>query len=187
VAQVNSTSVTTRSGVASMARRAAPVGVLAATEDASAQARQTVPGKSLYERLGGIFAISAVVDHFSEAVVKNPIVGQKFKNPQVAEWHTKNLGRLPELKFMRALWVCNVSDGSYQVADPEWGTTPLGLDEAHRDLRISPAEFDEAEAELGRTLVFFKIPTREQAEVLATFAVYKDEVTAGCIAAPKRG
>ena len=30
--------------------------------------------KSLYERLGGVFAIAAVVDHFSDAVVQNPIV-----------------------------------------------------------------------------------------------------------------
>jgi hypothetical protein len=46
-----------------------------------------------------------VVDHFSDAVVKNPIVGPKSKNPQLREWHTKNLGRLPGLKFMRTrLW-----------------------------------------------------------------------------------
>ena len=32
---------------------------------------------SLYERLGGVFAITAVVDHFSDAVVKNPIVGHE--------------------------------------------------------------------------------------------------------------
>ena len=56
-----------------------------------------MPEKSLYERLGGVFAIAAVVDHFSDAVVKNPIVGQKSKNPQLREWHTKNLGRLPGL------------------------------------------------------------------------------------------
>jgi hemoglobin len=36
---------------------------------------------SLYERLGGVFAIAAVVDHFSDAVVKNPIVGITSKNP----------------------------------------------------------------------------------------------------------
>lgn len=36
---------------------------------------KTTPDKSLYERLGGVFAIAAVVDHFSDAVVKNPIVG----------------------------------------------------------------------------------------------------------------
>jgi len=146
-----------------------------------------MPEKSVYERLGGVFAIAAVVDHFSDAVVKNPVVGKKFKNPQVAEWHTKNLGRLPGLKFMRALWICNVSDGSYQFTATKWGTTPLGLEEARRDLRISPAEFDEVAAELGRTLVFFKIPTREKTEVLAAFAAHKNEVTAGCIAAAKRG
>ena len=37
--------------------------------------------KSLYERLGGVFAIAAVVDHFSDAIVKNPIVGKNSKNP----------------------------------------------------------------------------------------------------------
>jgi len=37
--------------------------------------------KTLYERLGGVFAIAAVVNHFSDAVVKNPIVGQRSKNP----------------------------------------------------------------------------------------------------------
>ena len=108
--------------------------------------------------------IAAVVDHFSDAVVKNPIVGQKSKNPQLREWHTKNLGRLPGLKFMRTLWVCNVSGGPFQYTATKPGTTPLGLEEAHRDLRISPAEFDEVAAELGRTLDFFKVPKREKAE-----------------------
>ena len=32
--------------------------------------------KSLYDRLGGAFAIAAVIDHFSDAVVQNPIVGK---------------------------------------------------------------------------------------------------------------
>jgi hemoglobin len=64
---------------------------------------------SLYERLGGAFAIAAVVDHFSDAVVKNPNVGQTSENPVLREWHTNNLGRLPGLKFMRTLWVCNVA------------------------------------------------------------------------------
>jgi hemoglobin len=187
VGQVNSTSVTRRSGVAGLALRTAPMAVLAAADNANARAKQAMPEKSLYERLGGVFAIVPVMDHFREAVLKNPVVGKKFKNPQVAEWHTKNLGRLPGLKFMRALWVCNVSDGSYQFTATEWGTTPLGLEEAHRDLRISPAEFDEVAAELRRTLVFFKIPTREKTEVLTAFAAYKDEVTTGCIAVAERG
>src|SRR6266576_409064 len=55
---------------------------------------------TLYDRLGGAFAIAAVVDHFSEAIVRNPLVGQTSENPDLREWHTNNLGRLPGLKFM---------------------------------------------------------------------------------------
>ncbi|MGA6941497.1 MAG: group 1 truncated hemoglobin, partial [Pseudolabrys sp.] len=65
------------------------------------------------------------------------------------------------------------------------GATTLGLEEAHRGLQISPAEFDEVAAELGRTLDFFKVPKREKDEVLAAFAAHKAEVTAGYAA--KRG
>ena len=135
--------------------------------------------KSLYERLGGVFAIAAVVDHFSDAVVKNPIVGQGSKNPALREWHTKQLGRLPGLKFMRTLWVCNVAGGPFEYAGTKPGMTALGLEEAHRELQISPEEFDEVAAELGRTLDFVGVPQREKEEVLAAFAAHKGEVTEG--------
>lgn len=135
--------------------------------------------KSLYERLGGAFAIAAVVDHFSDAVVQNPIVGQKSENPALRNWHTLNLSRLPGLKFMRTLWVCNISGGPFQYTATKPGSTPLGLEVAHRDLRISPAEFDEVAAELGRTLAVFKVPEQETNEVLAAFSAHKGEVTAG--------
>jgi len=177
--------ITRRTKVAGLALSAFPV-TTGGLNNAYAQA-QTTPEKSLYERLGGVFAIAAVVDHFSDAVVKNPIVGQKSNNAQLWEWHTKNLGRLPGLKFMRTLWVCNVSGGPFQYTATKRGTTPLGLEAAHRHLRISPAEFDEVAAELGRTLDFFKIPKREKAEVLAAFAAHKDEVTAGYVENPRRG
>jgi hemoglobin len=134
---------------------------------------------SLYERLGGVFAIAAVVDHFSDAVVKNPIVGQGSANPALREWHTKNLGRLPGLKFMRTLWVCAVAGGPQQYEATRPGSTELGLEEAHRNLRISPDEFDEVAAELGRTLDAVGVPEREKGEVLAAFAAHKDEVTEG--------
>jgi hemoglobin len=154
-----------------------------AADSAHAQAKQTAPENSLYERLGGVFAIAAVVNHFSDAVVKNPIVGQKSKNPQLRQWHTKNLERLPGLKFMRTLWVADVSGGPFKFTATKPGKTALGLEEAHRDLKISPAEFDEVAAELGRSLDFAKVPKREKAEVLAAFAAHKNEVTAGYVAA----
>ncbi len=135
--------------------------------------------QSLYERLGGVFAIAAVVDHFSDAVVQNPIVGQQSKNPALREWHTQNLGRLPGLKFMRTLWVCNVAGGPFEYTPTVPGSTVLGLEEAHRKLRISPDEFDEVAAELGRTLDAVGVPEQEKGEVLAAFAAHKGEVTEG--------
>jgi len=135
--------------------------------------------KSLYERLGGVFAIASVVDHFSDAVVQNPIVGKTSKNPALREWHTKNLSRLPGLKFMRTLWVSEVTGGPFKFSATKPGKTHLGLEEAHRDLKISPEEFDEVAAELGRSLDFAKVPAREKGEVLAAFAAHKAEVTAG--------
>ena len=135
--------------------------------------------ESLYDRLGGVFAIAAVIDQFSDAVVQNPVVGQKSENPQLREWHVNNLGRLPGLKFMRTLWVCNISGGPFEYTPTRPGHDNLGLEEAHRNLRISPAEFDEVAAELGRTLVAFKVPEAEQGEVMAAFAAHKGEVTAG--------
>ena len=138
---------------------------------------------SLYERLGGAFAIAAVVDHFSDALVHNSVVGQRSENPALREWHTNNLGRLPGLKFMRTLWVCNVSGGPFQYTATRPGSTPIGLEVAHRELKISPAEFDEVAAELGRTLDFFKVARREKEEVLAAFAAHKGEVNEGYVAA----
>lgn len=136
-------------------------------------------GKTLYERLGGIFAIAAVIDHFSDALVQNPIVGKTSQNPALREWHTTNLGRLPGLEFERTLWVAEVTGGPFKFSATKPGKRHLGLEEAHRNLKISPAEFDEVAAELGRSLDFAKVTARKKGEVLAAFAAHKNEVTAG--------
>lgn len=138
---------------------------------------------TLYERLGGVFAIAAVIDRFSDEVVKNPKVGQGSKNPALNEWSTNKLDRLPGLKFMRTLWVCEVAGGPLKFAATKPGHTELGLEEAHREFRISPQEFDEVAAELGRALDYFKVPKREKDEVLAAFAAHKGEVNTGFMAA----
>ena len=140
--------------------------------------------KSLYDRLGGVFAIAAVVNHFSDAIVENPKVGRDSPNPILREWHTQQVDtRLPGLKFMRTLWVCDVSGGPFDFSATRPGATALGLEEAHRQLRITPEEFDEVAAELGRTLDTFKVPQREKDEVLGAFAAHKAEVTEGSLAA----
>ena len=140
--------------------------------------------KSLYDRLGGVFAIAAVMDHFSDEVVKNRKVGQGSDNPQLDEWSTEQVdSRLPGLKFMRTLWVCAVAGGPFDFAATKPGSTELGLEEAHRELKIKPEEFDEVAAELGRSLDHFKVPEQEKGEVLAAFAAHKGEVTEGSMSA----
>ena len=61
MSQTVSTSITRRSVVAGLTLTAAPMGVLAGTDSAYAQAKQTTSEKSLYERLGGVFAFAPLV------------------------------------------------------------------------------------------------------------------------------
>jgi hemoglobin len=127
--------------------------------------------QSLYDRLGGMYAIAAVVDHFSDQLLENEKVVNA--NPELKEWHTKTYpGRLPGLKFGRTLWACAVAGGPFQY-------TAQPLRDAHFPLHIPPEVFDEVSAELGRSLDHFKVPEREKGEVLAAFNAQKPDVTAG--------
>jgi hemoglobin len=138
-----------------------------------------VTESSLYERLGGAFAIAAVIDHFSDAVVRNPKVGRGSENAQLNEWSTDEPDRLPGLKFMRTLWVCDIAGGPQAYAATKAGSTQLGLEEAHRDLKISHDQFDEVAAELARSLDHFSVLEPEKEEVLAAFAAHRGEMTQG--------
>jgi hemoglobin len=68
---------------------------------------------------------------------------------------------------------------SLRVRGHQARTHALGLEEAHRALRIDSDEFDEVAAELKRSLEFFNVSARETDEVLAAFAAQKAEVTEG--------
>lgn len=128
---------------------------------------------SLYERLGGVYAIAAVVDRFSDQLLKNPKIVNS--NPELKKWHTEEYKtRLPGLKFLRTLWVCAVSGGPFQY-------TGKPLRDAHFNLHIPPEVFDEVSKELGLTLDYFKVPRREKEEVLGAFNAQKPDVTAGAL------
>jgi hemoglobin len=173
-----------------------PAGALAMTAfDASAASAgvsggaQGRPGagESLYDRLGGIFAIAAVVDYFSDKIISDPVAGARSANPALRHWHTQQLGRLPGLKFMRTLWVANISGGPFKYTPTRPGATNLGLEAAHESLRISPTEFDAVAGVLSRTLDHFHVGPREKGEVLAAFSAHKGEVTKGWRDARGRG
>ncbi len=140
--------------------------------------------KNLYERLGGVFAIAAVVDRFSDEILKDHKVGQKSPNPQLRDWSNHQAGtRLAGLKFMRTLWVCAAAGGPFNYMGTRPGKTQMGLEKAHENLRISPEEFDEVASILSKTLDYFKVPDVEKNQVLGAFAAHKNEVTAGYFAA----
>lgn len=120
--------------------------------------------QSLYDRLGGVNAISMVVDRFSDEIVKNPKLNV---NPALVEWNQK--GQLPGLKFMRTLWICEATGGPFRYTGK-----PMG--EAHEDLHITSEEFDEVGAEIASALDHFSVPDREKQEVLAAIAARKAEV-----------
>ena len=137
--------------------------------------------QSLYDGLGGVFAIAAVVDRFSDRIIEDRVAGQGSDNPALREWHTNQLARLPGLKFMRTLWVCTVAGGPFDYLGTRPGRDRLSLEEAHRDLHIEPEEFDAVAGILARTLDEFHVPTAEKDQVLAAFAAHKGEVTEGSL------
>jgi len=136
---------------------------------------------SLYDRLGGIYAIAAVVNHFSDAILRNSRVGRNSPNPQLREWsRNQSKARLPGLKWMRTLWVADITGGPYKFvpssADRK-GQCPLSLENAHKQLKISPDEFDEVAKILKTSLEHFKVPDVETQAVLGAFAAHKVDVT----------
>lgn len=141
------------------------------------------PIKSLYERLGGIFAIAAVVDHFSDAILRNPKVGVGSPNAFLDNWSRNEApSRLPGLKWMRTLWVAAISGGPFKFHPSEaarFGKCPFSLENAHKQLQVSPAEFDEVARILARSLDHFGVKAREKREVIAAFAAHKPDVSNG--------
>ncbi len=100
---------------------------------------------TLYDRVGGIFAIAAVVDRFSDAIIVNPKLN---KNPALVEWNQKESAtRLAGLKFMRTLWVASLAGGPFSY-------TGLPLPTAHKRFSLTEEEFNEVGAEIVRALEF---------------------------------
>jgi hemoglobin len=134
---------------------------------ATTQATPEATESSLYERLGGVFAIAAVVDRFSDEIIKNPKLNV---NPALKAWNeTEAQGRLPGLKVMRSVWIAAAAGGPFEC-------TGLPLEEAHQDLHLTAEEFEEVGAEIVRALDHFQVPEREKQELVAAYMTSMDEV-----------
>ena len=148
---------------------AAAMGLLPAVAEAGAAAQTTPAEPTLYDRLGGYFAIAAVVNRFSDEIIKNPKLNE---NPALKAWNeTQAETRLPGLKFGRTLWIAAAAGGPFEY-------TGLPLTEAHAELKLTADEFAEVGAEIVRALDFYEVPEREQQELVEAYqASMRDVVT----------
>jgi len=138
-------------------------GTDAQTDDATAVAEEP----SLYDRLGGIFAISAVVNRFSDEIITNPKLNI---NPALKEWNeTEAAVRLPGLKFMRTLWIASLAGGPFEY-------TGLPLEDAHKEFHLTADEFSEVGAEIVRALDYYKVPEKEKQEFVDAYMKSMSEV-----------
>ena len=134
---------------------------------------------SLYERLGGIHAIAGVVNDFSEAMIVDPVIGRESPNPQLRDWHTNNLHRVPGAKVMRTLWVADVTGGPYKYVSTKPGRCDTCVEEVHRSLRITENEYQRFTDIISTVLDMHGVKNPEKTEVMDAMAKHKKEVLEG--------
>lgn len=112
----------------------------------------TVP---LYERLGGVYAIAAVVDDFIDRIMVNPGLNA---NPLVNEAHHK----VPRagFKYLVTEMVCWATGGPQKY-------TGKTMRESHEHLKITPGEWEIFLQDFRTTLNKFQVPQAEQQELFA--------------------
>ena len=157
---------TVTKGVGSLTGFAAALSLLQGTAHAAGTPEGT-PEKSLYERVGGIFAIAAVVNRFSDQIIINPKLNV---NPALKAWNEDEAEvRLPGLKFMRTLWVAALTGGPFKY-------TGLPLHDAHTRFHLTSEEFDEVGAEIVRALEFYGVPEEEKNTLVEAYMLSKPDV-----------
>ena len=135
---------------------------MAGTATHTARAQATPP--SLYERLGGAYSIATVVDDFIERLLVNATLNA---NPAINEARK----RVPKagLKFHVTAMVCEVSRGPCKY-------TGRAMKESHQHLNITQAEWDAMVVDFKATLNKFKVPQREQQELITIVGSTKNDI-----------
>ena len=116
---------------------------------------------SLYERLGGYEAISAVVNDFAGKLFTDPEVGPFFKG----------MGTDTRESFIQKNinLVCNVTGGPCKVISRNAKTV-------HAGLGITEDDFNVVANHLGDTLNEFNVPEKEQQELFTIIESLKPDI-----------
>lgn len=149
----------------SVARNAACAALLGLLLGAGGvQAAEAQPTKSLYDRLGGVYPISVVVDTFIELLLVNDALNA---NPAIKAAREK----VPAagLKFHITALVCQQTGGPCKY-------TGLGMKESHAHLNISEKEWQAMLTDFRRVLNNYGVPAKEQGELVAIVESTKKDI-----------
>ena len=113
---------------------------------------------SLYERLGGLDAITAVVDSFVALCADDDRINAKFARTDV-----------PRLKKMLVDQVCEATGGPCAYAG-------RSMRETHDGMGVTAGEFDALVGDLVVTLDGLDVPEAEQDELLGLLAPMREEI-----------
>jgi hemoglobin len=119
--------------------------------------------KSLYDRLGGQPAIVAVVDDF---------VGNVAADNRINKFFTGAAADPEEMKHFKAMLVdqiCEASGGPCKY-------TGKSMPEAHKGMAISHDDFTALVEDLKKSLDKFKVPDKEQGELLGALAPLEPDI-----------
>jgi hemoglobin len=141
-------------------RLARTLGILLAIGLTTTLAHATYYGsqKSLYQRLGGKPAITAVVNDFVTNVAKDNRINKFFANTDI-----------PRLKRLLVQQICAGSGGPCQYEG-------RSMREAHRGLGVRNQDFNALVEDLVRSLDKFNVPPREQKELLGLLGPMRRDV-----------
>ncbi len=137
-----------------------------------AQERGAASPKPLYERLGGVYNIAAVVDDFIERIYVNDTLNA---NPVIGG--ARSPLRKPGLKVQVTTLVCQVTGGPCKYVGQ-------GMKESHAGFHITEREWDAMVADFKGTLDKFKVPAAEQQELITIVGSTKPDIVVG--AAPSK-
>ena len=124
----------------------------------SMEGSRTMAAPSLYERLGGKPAITAVVDDFIGNVAGDARINGRFRTADV-----------PRLKARLVDQVCEATGGPCKY-------TGASMRDAHKGMQITDAEFNALVEDLVKSLDKFKVPAREKGELLGALGGMKGDI-----------
>jgi hemoglobin len=119
---------------------------------------------TLYERLGGVYAIATVVDTFIDRIMEDPRLNA---NPLVDEAHHK-VSRAG-FKYLVTEQVCEAAGGAQRY-------TGRSMEDSHRHLKITEPEWEAFLEDFRWTLDKFQVPGAEQGELLAIVQSTKRDI-----------